>query len=276
MDFFQITILSLVQGITEFLPISSSAHLALAPSLVGWHNQGQLLDVALHVGTLGAILIYFIKDVFKMSAGFFHVLRGKKTEGSRLFCNMIIGSIPVIIVGFIIKSYGFSFRSMTLMAVNLGCFGVLMGIADRAGTTGNHLNAMTGTQALLIGMGQSLALIPGVSRSGICLTFSRILGFARPDAARFTFLLAIPAISGAACLTGFEAYKTGKLMALNHDLFWLMGGSFVVGLLAIHFIMRYLCSGTLMPFAIYRVILGILLYLLATGHSLVAFLPPLL
>lgn len=266
MDFLQIALLSFIQGVTEFLPVSSSGHLALVPSLTGWKDQGQFLDVALHVGTLGAVCVYFIKDIFYMFIGFIQRLFGKRTEGGELAVNIIIASIPAVIVGLSFQYTGLSFRSVPLIAANMAIFGVILGLADKAGASSGRISKMTYAQAFLIGIGQSIALIPGVSRSGACLTISRLMGFERIDATRFTFLLAIPAIAGAACLTGYQAYHSSQMMTFGRDALWLMGGAFFFGLFSIHFIIRYLRNGTFMPFVFYRLALGGILYLWTKGY----------
>ncbi len=179
----QIIVLALVQGITEFLPISSSGHLILIPALTGWPDQGQFTDVMVHLGTLGAILVYFWRDVGKLIGGALMLLRGKVTAEGRLAIYIVLATIPAVAFGLVLKKFGFSDleRSVTVVAWNTLLYGVLMLIADTVGKQTNTIENMTLPSALIIGVAQALALIPGTSRSGITMTAARFLGFTRPE-----------------------------------------------------------------------------------------------
>ncbi len=236
----QIIVLALVQGITEFLPISSSGHLILIPALTGWPDQGQFTDVMVHLGTLGAILVYFWRDVGKLIGGALLLLRGKITDEGRLAIYIVLATIPAVAFGLVLKKFGFADleRSVTVVAWNTLLYGVLMLIADTVGKQTKTIENMTLPSALIIGVAQALALIPGTSRSGITMTAARFLGFTRPDAARFSFLLGIPAIAGAGALTIGEAVENCQKITM--DAVACAGLTFLAGLAAIAFLMAVL------------------------------------
>ena len=191
-----IILLAVVQGITEFLPISSSGHLILAPALTGAADQGLLVDVSVHVGTLAAVLIYFWRDVFAMIGGFFVLLSGRINPGARLALHIILATIPVVAIGFYFKVSGIEeqMRSVAVIAWTTLGFGIVLWIADKIGMTINRLEHMRWGGALFIGMAQVLALVPGTSRSGITMTAARFMGYERSDAAQFSMLLSLSLI----------------------------------------------------------------------------------
>ena len=195
----QIIVLAVVQGITEFLPISSSGHLILVPQIMHWQDQGLVVDVMTHLGTLLAILIYFWRDVVRLIKGALELLKGRVTPDGRLAIYIVLATIPAVAFGIFLKEYGFTDleRNVAVVAWNTILYGILMLIADMVGPQDKTIANMTLGSALLIGVAQALALIPGTSRSGVTMTAARFLGFTRPDAARFSFLLGIPAIAGA-------------------------------------------------------------------------------
>ncbi|MEQ8332239.1 undecaprenyl-diphosphate phosphatase [Nisaea sp.] len=262
MPILHLAILALVQGITEFLPISSSGHLVLVPFMMQWQDQGLMLDVAVHVGTLGAVMVYAWREIGMMIAGLWKLVRGRVDQGTRLMLQVIIGSIPVVIAGFAITKYaGGMLRSVEIIGWTTLGFGLLLGFADRVGMTVRRLEHMSYGGALAIGMAQVLALIPGTSRSGITMTMARFLGFERADAARFSLLLSIPAIAGAGTLTGIDLWQSGDV-ALTRDVLTAVGLSFASALLAITLMMAWLRHAGFMPFVVYRILLGaLLLYL---------------
>lgn len=262
MFMYQIVILAIIQGFTEFLPISSSGHLILIPRVLGWPDQGHLLDVAVHVGTLGAVLIYFYKDVWSMVTGFFQLLRGKVTKGGRLFLLLCIGTIPAVVFGLLLKRYGMHhFRSIAIIGWTMVGYAVLLYIADKFAPVRKGLPDVTGPQAFWIGVGQALALIPGTSRSGSCMMMMRFLGFNRADAAKFSFLLAIPAIIAAASLSIYDAVKIGAFSGLYKHATVGALVAFFAGLIAINFMLKWLRQGDFTPFVVYRLGLGaVLLY----------------
>ncbi len=259
MPILHLAILALVQGITEFLPISSSGHLVLVPYAMQWQDQGLMLDVAVHVGTLGAVMVYAWREIGMMLTGFWKLLRGRVDQGTRLMLQVILGSIPVVIAGYAIAKYaGGMLRSVEIIGWTTLGFGLLLGLADRIGMTVRRLEHMSYGGALAIGMAQVLALIPGTSRSGITMTMARFLGFERTDAARFSLLLSIPAIAGAGTLTGIDLWQSGDI-SLTRDVLVAIGLSFASALVAITLMMAWLKHAGFMPFVVYRVLLGILL-----------------
>ncbi len=263
MPILQLLVLALVQGITEFLPISSSAHLVLVPYLTGWNDQGLLIDVAVHVGTLLAVLIYFWRDVSSMIWGAIGWLTGQRREGSRLALMVIVASLPVVVAGAALHRLGPDlFRSVELIAWTTIGFGMLLGVVDRVFPSSVKLGQSTLGGTLFVGLAQCLALIPGTSRSGITMTAGRMLGLERPEAARFSLLLSIPAILGAGTLAGFDLAAAGDA-TLTTDALIAGGLAFITALLAIAAMMAWLRRASFTPFVVYRVGLGLfLLYLL--------------
>jgi len=252
----QIITLAIVQGLTEFLPVSSSGHLALTPVLFGWKDQGLMMDVAAHMGTLGSVLVYFWRDVWMLIQSPFDLLKRKKTENTKLLFNLIFATIPVVVIGFLFdKLMGDSLRSVEVIAWAGILFGILMYVADQKGATSKTEEQIGLTQALIFGLAQCVALINGTSRSGITMTAGRFMGFKRVDAARFAFLMSIPAISAAGVLKGIHLIKEGDT-ALYTDAALMAGFSFIAGIGAIAFMMRWLRRSTLTPFVIYRLLLG--------------------
>lgn len=271
MPLFHIVILAVIQGITEFLPISSSGHLVLAHALmngeVGAASQWAddlTMDVAAHVGTLFAVLLYFYRDLFSMVAGLWgFITRQAGTSADRrgfiLFVYMVLASLPVIAAGFALHAWEPAFlRSVEVLAWATIIFGVVLWGADRFAPTAKTLDALNWKSALLIGVAQVLALIPGTSRSGITMTAARALGFSRKEAAHFSLLLAIVAISGAGVLSGLDLWQSGDA-ALGLDAALAAFLSFLTALAAIALMMKWLEKSTFTPFAIYRVILGVIL-----------------
>lgn len=255
----QILILALIQGITEFLPISSSGHLILAPALFHWADQGVLTDIMTHMGSLLAVLVYFWRDVLAMLQGTLDALRGRITANSRLAFYVVIGTIPIILVGALLKFTGLSdkLRSVELVAVNAIVFGIIMYITDTYGLMRRKVSDMTWKPALIIGIAQSLALNPGTSRSGITMTAARGLGFERSEAARFSFLLSIPATAAAGLLIIGDALESG--VAITWDAIICGALTFVVALATIAFLMKLLRRMSFLPFVIYRIALGVIL-----------------
>lgn len=195
----QIIVLALIQGTTEFLPISSSGHLILVPAFTGWGDQGVVTDMVTNVGTLAAVIIYFWRDVVAMFWGTLDLVRNVRTRNANLTFNIIVGTVPIIIVGLLLKITHLDehIRSAMLVAVNAIVFGVLMFVADTYGGNKRTMVEMDWRDALFIGIAQAFSLSPGTSRSGITMTAARGLGYVRPEAARFSFLLSIPANAAA-------------------------------------------------------------------------------
>lgn len=256
-------VIALVQGISEFLPISSSGHLILIPYFTGWPDQGLGIDVAVHVGTLAAIMVYFWRDVRRLGMGGLALVGiGGAHAEKRLLVLLAIGTIPAVVVGLSFKMLDLTsaFRSATLVGVNLIGYGLLLYAADRWGKQERRFEDMGLKDALLVGLAQSLALIPGTSRSGVTMTMARFLGFTRPEAARFSFLLSIPAIAGAGLLVGLEVAQMDAAIQRDALIAGIM--TFFAALGAMAFLMHWLRRATMTAFVVYRVALGVLLLLL--------------
>lgn len=261
----QAVVLGLIQGLTEFLPISSSGHLILVPALTGWPYLGKAFDVALHFGTLLAMVVYFRQDVkllfqglFGLSARFPHLQ--PRTEAEHLTLAVAVASLPVAALGYFGKDWLLAhFNNPTSIAVALALFGWLMASADRqAALRRQHLRDLTWKEAGLLGLAQALALIPGVSRSGVSLTVALWLGFARPAAARLSFLMALPVLAGAAVMEGVVRPEPGLLWPC------LLGAlvAALSGWLCLNFLMIYLKRGGLRPFAAYRLVLAAVIWVI--------------
>ena len=276
MSIFHIIILAIVQGITEFLPISSSGHLILTHALLTPGNGSQnffgatlTMDIAVHIGSLIAVLIYFRKDIFAMMKAGINILKTRTITGpeSRMLVFIIAGSVPVMALGLIIHLTEPAWaRSLQVIGWTMLGFGVLLGVADKIGTKERTTNDMTWRDAIIIGLAQMLALIPGTSRSGITMTAARFLGFKRVEAARYSFLLSVVAISAAGMVGLLDFLKDPQ-----PDMMIGLGVGIVVSFLAaigaIHFLMTWLGRASFSVFVWYRVALGlVLLALLYTGH----------
>ncbi|MBW8308850.1 MAG: undecaprenyl-diphosphate phosphatase [Candidatus Paracaedibacteraceae bacterium] len=263
MSYLAILVLSFIQGLTEFLPVSSSGHLILAPKLFGWPDQGLEMDVAVHLGTLLSVILYFRKDIKDLLQHFFRYVgsgfrQEQFTPETKLSLILIIATLPAVIVGLGLKKMGMDImRSTQLIAITSIIFGILMYIADRRPQF-LGLDKINWGSGFVIGIAQAIALIPGTSRSGICMTAARAMGFDRITSARFAFLLSIPSILGAGLLTTLDALKEGHNV-FNATFGIALGLSFLFGLAAIHFMLSFLMRHGLGVFTLYRVLLGIIL-----------------
>lgn len=260
MDIWQIFILAVVQGLTEFLPISSAAHLILVPVLLGWQDQGLAFDVAVHAGTLIAVVTYFRNELITMTRDWFRsVTRGEHSADSRLAWGVILGTIPAGLAGLLFKEIiENELRSALVIAVTTILFALLLWWADYSGRRNRDEHSLSIRDILIIGCAQVLALIPGTSRSGITIIAGLMLGLTRQAAARFSFLLSIPIIALAGGWQAIEVVRGGS------DLPWMdmLLGALVSGFFAywtIHFFIQLLGRIGLTPFVIYRLILGIIL-----------------
>ena len=265
MDAFQLAVLAIIQGLTEFLPISSSAHLILPSQLFGWSDQGLAFDVAVHIGSLGAVLFAFRQEIWRILRAWFTQFgeRGQTPE-SRLGWAVIVATVPAVIIGLLIEDWVESAgRSVLVIATTTIVFGVLLGIADKRGSRVRPIEKMTLKTALLIGLAQAIALIPGTSRSGITMTAALMLGFTRQDAARFSFLLSIPLILAAGSLKGLELVQSGTPTQW-HEILLGVALSFVAAWLCIKLFLAALDRIGMMPFVIYRLLLGVALFVWAT------------
>lgn len=267
MPLIQVILLALVQGITEFLPISSSAHLALAPWLLGWKDQGLTFDIALHLGTLVAVLLYFFRDWVQVIAQGFGVSYGNDPQlkqSRMLLWYLALASMPIAVIGFIFKEQAEEWRSPFLIGGLMIGVGILMWLADRAASCKKNIAGITLADSLTIGAAQALAVVPGTSRSGITLTAALFRGIDRPAAARFSFLLSTPAIAGAAASALHHLMKQGGVphdMRLPFVLGIAISGA--TGCAVIAFFLNYLRSHTLRCFIYYRLIFGIIVIALA-------------
>ncbi|MGF1463265.1 MAG: undecaprenyl-diphosphate phosphatase [Maricaulaceae bacterium] len=264
----QIVILALIQGITEFLPISSSAHLILAPRLADWPDQGPLIDVMAHAGTLLAVVLYFRKDVGEAVMGGVDVLRGR-FEGARARLALAIAAAtpPVFVVGFALYALDLvdALRSLTVIAWATLGFGALLWLADRFASTGKTLHGLGWRAGLSVGLAQTLALIPGASRSGVTMTAARALGFDRQTAAKFSMLIAIPPLLAFSALAVRDLAQAPAGAASLVDGLWVAGLSFVSALAAIALLLRWLANADFTVFVLYRLALGAGLLWLAAG-----------
>lgn len=254
MTILQAVILGLAQGLGEFLPISSSAHLVLIPWLFRWTDPGLTFDVALHVGTLVAVVLYFWKDWWQLILKGFTDVRSAK---GRLFWYLVIATVPGAIAGFLLEKKAESlFRSPLLIAIMLIFMGIILYWADRRSSKKIETNHITFGTSLFIGISQALAIIPGVSRSGITMTTGLLMGLTRESAARFSFLLSTPIIFGAAMvkLPGLISDPS----AITVDFMIGMVVSCITGIASIGFLLRYVQTKDFLPFAWYRFVLGVL------------------
>ena len=257
----QIYTLSLIQGITEFLPISSSGHLVLTSQLFGWPDQGLLLDVAVHLGTLGAVLLYLHKDIWAMIVGVLMVFKGKSHRGQTLIGYLIVGTLPLMAVGFYAKDYIYLVRTPEIIAYATIGFALLLWAIDRMCMTLIYIKHLNFISVFFIGFMQIFALIPGTSRSGIAITAARFLGMDRREAARFSMLLSIPAILASATLLGWDIYQENQAIVLSREILTAIAVSFVAALLFIIIMMAWVKRTTFGIFVLYRVLLGVLLLL---------------
>ncbi|MFK7871328.1 MAG: undecaprenyl-diphosphate phosphatase [Roseobacter sp.] len=265
MTLFQLLLVAVIQGLTEFLPVSSSGHLVLLPALTGGPDQGLAIDVAVHVGTLFAVVLYFWADVKTAALGSLRLAQGKvDTKGAFLALCLVISTIPVIIAGLIIKLAGWdeALRSVAVIGWTMLGFGIVLYWADKTGGTTRVADKWTLKDALIMGLAQVLALIPGTSRSGITITAARKLGYAREDAAKLAMLMSIPTIAASGLLLGVDVIGQAN-WALARDGLIAALFAFVSALLALALMMRLLKSISFTPYVIYRVVLGVILLVYA-------------
>ncbi len=262
MDIWHIIVLALIQGITEFLPISSSAHLILIPHLTGWQDQGFAFDIAVHVGTLTAVLIYFRKDLKPLIHSWLISFKTQTlTSESQLAWGVLVGTIPVAIFGLLMTHFQWQYylRSPLIIASTTIIFGLLLWWADVTGKRTRHEYTLTWYDIFIIGFAQALALVPGTSRSGITITAALLIGLTRQSAARFSFLLSIPII-----ILGGMKETIGIIgPSFAADIATLLLGAFfsaISAYLCIYTFIRLLDRIGMFPFVVYRLILGALLF----------------
>lgn len=258
MDIFQALVLGIVQGLTELLPVSSSAHLFLIPWIFGWQEIGDF-DVALHFGTLLAIGIFFFKDWIELiKGGYNQVVKKENSTEGRMFWYIVIATIPGGAIGFLLDHFAEDIlTNQFIIATALIIMGIILYVVDKKSKSEVEYKDMTFKQTFLIGLSQALAFIPGVSRSGVTMTTARAMGVKREAAAKYSFMLSAPIVLAA------TAYKI-KDFAFSDISFYIgVLASFIVGIIVIKFLLQYLQKGSFKGFAIYRVILGVIVLAIA-------------
>jgi undecaprenyl-diphosphatase len=255
-------VLGFVQGMTEFLPISSTAHLRLVPAVLGWPDSGAAFAAVIQLGTLIAVLVYFFHDLVRMLAAVFNPMT-RKSEDARMLLYIVVGTVPIGIVGILARhAIEGPLRSIAVIAASLILVGILMGITEKTARHTRFITEFTLRDALFVGVAQSLALIPGVSRSGITLVAAMMLGYRRDASARFSFLLSIPAVTAAGI---FEFPKLLRDQGIsNMALVIGLASAAISGYLAVAWLIRFLRSRSTIGFVVYRVMLGFFL-LIALG-----------
>lgn len=261
LDLFKAVVLGVIQGLTEFLPISSSAHLRIFPEWFGWGDPGAAFTAVIQIGTELAVLIYFRHDIWRIASAWLRSLVKPELRGhvdARMGWHVILGSLPIVVLGITLKDViERDFRNLWIVATMLVLLGVVLGVADRTARQTRGLHQIGVRHALLLGGAQALALVPGVSRSGATISMGLFLGLDRESATRFAFLLAIPAVVGAGLFTlpdigaGDNAYGWGPTVLATLV-------SFAVGYAAIAWLLRYVSTRSYLPFVVYRIALGLL------------------
>lgn len=258
MTLLQAIVYGVIQGLTEYLPVSSSAHLVLLPVFTGWKDPGLAFDVGLHWGTLVAVLAYFRKDVIKLVMGFAGYLGGHREYQNRLPAYLVLATVPGALLGLMFEKQAETiFRSPWILAFTLTGMGLLLLYSDRHGSKSLSLADLTWKTAIMIGLSQGLAIVPGVSRSGITITTALLVGFERADAVRFSFLLSMPIIFGAGLL------KADYLLQSAGDpIIWIaLCASAVSGFAAIKILIGYVRTRSFLPFVVYRILLAAVIVL---------------
>jgi len=273
LDLLKAVVLGLIQGLTEFLPISSSAHLRIFPEWFGWGDPGAAFTAVIQIGTELAVLIYFRKDIWRIASAWLRSLFDPSWRGhldTRMGWYVIVGSLPIVILGVLLKeTIENDFRSLWIIGTTLIVLGVVLGIADRVGSNRRAVEQMTLQHSVFLGAAQAMALIPGVSRSGATISMGRFLGYEREAATRFAFLLAIPAVVGAGVFElkeiphGENAYGWAPTIVATVV-------SFLVGYAAIAWLLRYVSTKSYLPFVLYRIALGSLTLVLVSQGVLAA------
>ena len=271
MGIFEAIILGIVQGLTEFLPVSSSAHLRVTSELLGIGDAGAAFTAITQIGTEAAVIVFFWRDIVRIIGRWFRSLSGKTVPrndpDAKLGWWIILGTLPIVVLGLLFQdAIESTLRSLWFVAISLIVFGLLLGVADRLGKKVRPIEKLTWKHGLIYGFAQAAALIPGVSRSGGTITAGLFMGYKREAAARYSFLLAIPAVLGSGFYQVFKVIK-----APTNDTPWSMTiiatvVAFVIALFVIGFFMRYISKRSFMPFVIYRVVIGgVIIVLLLTG-----------
>ena len=257
MSLITLIILAAIQGLTEFLPISSSGHLVFMPHFFHMTDQGIAIDVAVHLGSVLAVILYFYKDVVGLFLGVFDYFTCKQTDNARLLEMLVIATVPILIAGALLHSLiPEGIRSVEIIGWATVIFAIVLGISDRYEFNDSIIEKKTNTAAFIVGCAQILALVPGTSRSGITMTAARFLKINRVQASRFSMLLSIPTILAASLIMGYDVYQDENPQQYQ-DMIWAVGISFITAFAAIHFFMRWVAKFSFMPFVVYRILLGI-------------------
>jgi len=261
MEYIQAAVYGIVQGLTEFLPISSTAHLRIVPAVFGWADPGAAYSAVIQIGTVLAVILYFRRDIVSIVGAFFSGLKSGApfaNHQTSVGWYIIAGSIPISVCGMFLKKYieGDTIRSLTAVACTTLFFGVLLLVAELAGKRTKSIESVGWRESQTMGLMQVLALIPGASRSGVTITAGLFSGLNREAAARFSFLLSIPAVTAAGLFEMKDAIKHGPAAASSGPLLAATLVSFVTGYLCIAFFLKYLKTRSTIPFAIYRIALA--------------------
>ena len=261
MSWLQLLILAIIQGVTEFLPVSSSAHLILPAALLDWPDQGPLIDLMAHFGTLFAVMLYFRKDVADMVLGAFDLLGRKATRKANLTWHLIIATPPALVIGLIMSVYGWDelIRQPIIIAFTFIIFGLILWWADKSGSQDKDIEHMGWRGALTMGLAQALALIPGTSRSGITMTAALKMGYTRSEAARFSMLMSIPIIGIGGLYALYKLQSDGAGVASLSNGLVVAVLSFIFAYFAISVFMRLVEKIGMFPFMVYRLIVGCLI-----------------
>lgn len=269
MEFFKAIFLGVLQGLTEFIPISSSAHLAIFPKFFGWEDPGSAFTAVVQIGTELAVLMYFRRDIWKIGSGWLKALVSKEHRAApewRMGWFIIVGSLPIVVLGLALESaIDKQFRNLWIIGTTLIVLGIVLGIAEHVGRLSRPIDQLTWRHAVALGLAQAAALVPGVSRSGATISMGLFLGYERAAATRYAFLLAIPAVVAAGLYKlkdipgGDNAYGVAPTAVAT-------GVSFVVGYATIAWLLKYVSTNAYTPFVIYRIVLGgVVITLVATG-----------
>jgi undecaprenyl-diphosphatase len=268
-DFLRSAVLGLLQGLTEFLPISSSAHLAIFPKFFGWSDPGAAYTAVVQIGTEIAVVLYFWRDIWTIGSGWVRGVFSKEARRAPEWSMgwfVIIGSMPIVVIGLLLEDFIDSeFRNLWVIGTMLIALGIVLGIAERVGRNAKPIDELTWGHAVMLGLAQAAAVVPGVSRSGATISMGLFLGYERAAATRYAFLLAIPAVVGAG------VYKLKDIPGGDNAYGWgptVFGTvvAFAVGIAVIHWLLRYVSTRSYAPFVAYRIVLGsIVLILLGTG-----------
>lgn len=270
MEWLHLVLLAIIQGLTEFLPVSSSAHLILPSALLNWEDQGPLIDLMAHFGSLFAVMLYFRKDVGAIISGALDLVTRKKTQAAQLTWLLIIATPATLIIGLMMNMGGYDkmIRQPEIIAIAFIVFGLILWWADKTGSRDKDISQLTWRGALMIGLAQTLALIPGTSRSGITMTAALKLGYTRSESARFSMLMSLPIIGVGGLFALYKLQGEGAGVASLSNGIIVAVLSFITAYLAITIFMKLVEKIGMFPFMLYRVIVGCLILAAIFGFGL--------